>query len=49
MFQDVEFELHFMKNGGHICSFGAMMNSVEKFTKDRDAGAANGDTKTSDE
>ena len=28
-------DVHFLKSGGHIGAFGAMMNSVQKFTIDR--------------
>ena len=38
-----------MKNGGHIGAFGAMMNSVEKFTVDRRQAAAAGAKETHDQ
>ena len=39
-----------MKNGGHIAAFGAMMNSIDKFTVDRQgATAAAGAKETHDQ
>ena len=35
-FQQFLPRLMFMKNGGHCASLGAMLNSVEKFTIDRE-------------
>ena len=32
-------DLHFIRNGGHIGAFGAMMNSVMKFSIKRDGDA----------